>query len=131
MPDFVFIKNKIKSYNKKITIDGDKSLSIRWALLASQAIGKSRAQNLPNSEDVNSAINCLKKLGIKIKKNKKNCEIYGKGINGFNYKKNTVKRESSFTFSSIMVVFWKWKGIKRYGSSYHNLKVDFCVTKIF
>ena len=75
-------------HNKKITIDGDKSLSIRWALLASQAIGKSRAQNLPNSEDVNSAINCLKKLGIKIKKNKKNCEIYGKGINGFNYKNN-------------------------------------------
>ena len=71
MRDFVFIKNKIKSYNKTITIDGDKSLSIRWALLASQAIGKSRAQNLPNSEDVNSAINCLKKLGIKIKKNKK------------------------------------------------------------
>ena len=86
MSDFVFIKNKIKSYNKKITIDGDKSLSIRWALLASQAIGRSRAQNLPNSEDVNSTINCLKKLGIKIKKNKKNCEIYGKGINGFNYK---------------------------------------------
>ena len=55
MPDFVFIKNKIKSYNKKIEIDGDKSLSIRWALLASQAIGKSRAQNLPNSEDVNIA----------------------------------------------------------------------------
>jgi len=88
MSDFVLIKNKINSYNKKITIDGDKSLSIRWALLASQAIGKSRAQNLPDSEDVNSTINCLRKLGIKINKNKKNCEIYGNGINGFNYKNN-------------------------------------------
>ena len=88
MSDFVLIKNKINSYNKKITIDGDKSLSIRWALLASQAIGKSKAQNLPDSEDVNSTINCLRKLGIKINKNKKNCEIYGNGINGFNYKNN-------------------------------------------
>ena len=88
MSDFVVIKNKINSFNKKISIDGDKSLSIRWALLASQAVGKSMAQNLPNSEDVNSTINCLKKLGIKINKKKKNCEIYGNGINGFNYKNN-------------------------------------------
>ena len=71
MSDFVVIKNKINSFNKKISIDGDKSLSIRWALLASQAVGKSMAQNLPNSEDVNSTINCLKKLGIKINKKKK------------------------------------------------------------
>ena len=88
MTDFIVIKNKINSFNKTITIDGDKSLSIRWALLASQAIGKSQAQNLPDSEDVNSAINCLKKLGIKIIKKKKICEIYGNGINGFKYKNN-------------------------------------------
>ena len=36
---FVKINNKVENFNKKINIDGDKSLSIRWALLASQAIG--------------------------------------------------------------------------------------------
>ena len=36
------IKNKIKKFNKKIQVSGDKSLSIRWVLLASQAIGKSK-----------------------------------------------------------------------------------------
>ena len=84
------IINKIKPYNKVIDIDGDKSLSIRWALLASQAKGKSRAYKLLKSQDVLSTLSCLKKLGIKIMIKNKYCEIQGKGINGFNYKKNLV-----------------------------------------
>ncbi len=90
MPDFVVIKKKISSYNKQILVDGDKSISIRWALLASQAIGKSVASNLPNSEDINSTIDCLKKLGIKIIKKNNVCKIFGNGLNGFNYKKNII-----------------------------------------
>ena len=81
---------KISSYNDKIIIDGDKSLSIRWALLASQALGKSRAYKLLKSEDVMSVIICLKKLGIKVKIKKDYCEIIGKGLNGYNYKDNLV-----------------------------------------
>ena len=65
------IHKKIGSFNKKIIVSGDKSLSIRWALLASQAIGKSKAYNLLMSEDVIAALNALKKLGIKIKVKKK------------------------------------------------------------
>ena len=64
--NFVLIDKKIKNYNKKIYVDGDKSLSIRWALLASQAIGTSKAKNLLKSEDVHNTLNCLKKLGIKV-----------------------------------------------------------------
>ena len=71
MPKPIIINRTIKKYNKKIKVDGDKSLSIRFALLASQAIGKSKAYNLLKSEDVVSTINCLKKLGVKIKWNKK------------------------------------------------------------
>ena len=59
----IYINNSISKFNKKIYIDGDKSLSIRWAIMASQAIGKSRAHNLLRSEDVKSTMNCLKKLG--------------------------------------------------------------------
>jgi 3-phosphoshikimate 1-carboxyvinyltransferase len=84
------INKKISSYNAKITIDGDKSLSIRWALLASQAIGKSKAYKLLKSEDVMNTLSCLKKLGVKIKINNNYCEIIGRGLNGFNYKKNIV-----------------------------------------
>ena len=71
----------------QIKVDGDKSLSIRWALLASQAIGSSKAVNLLNSEDTINTLKCLKKLGVKVKLSKKFCQIEGRGINGFLYKK--------------------------------------------
>ena len=90
MSNLIKINKKNFSFNEKITMDGDKSLSIRWALLASQAIGKSRAYKILRSEDVISALNCLKKLGIKISLKKKYCEIIGKGLNSFTYKKNTI-----------------------------------------
>ena len=80
MPKPVIVKQKIKPFNKVITVNGDKSLSIRWALLASQSSGKSRAYNLLKSSDVISTLNCLKKLGAKIKFKKKFCEIQGMGL---------------------------------------------------
>ena len=59
-------------------------------LLTSQATGISRAKNLLRSEDVLSAIECLKKLGVKIKLSNKECIVFGRGINGFKFKKNLV-----------------------------------------
>ncbi len=90
MPKPIIINRIIKKYNKKIKVDGDKSLSIRFAILASQAIGKSKADNLLKSEDVESTINCLKKLGVKIRWDKKNnfCLITGNGLNSYVYKDN-------------------------------------------
>ncbi len=90
MSNFVKIKSKINSFNKSLSIDGDKSLSIRWALLSSQSFKKCRSSNLLLSEDVYSSLNCLKKLGVKIKISKKFCEIIGLGLNGFKYKDNTI-----------------------------------------
>ena len=90
MRSSISLSNKIRPFNKVIQIDGDKSLSIRWALLASQAMGKSRAYNLLRSEDVLNTLKCLKALGIKIKIKKRYCEIYGNGINGFKYGNNLV-----------------------------------------
>ena len=88
MNNIISINKKINNFNKKIEVEGDKSLSIRWALLASQAKGKSKAYNLLNSGDVRSTISCLKKLGVKIHLKKNFCEIYGCGINGFKFKKH-------------------------------------------
>ena len=75
MTNIIKINQKIKPFNKKILIEGDKSLSIRWALLASQAKGTSKSYNLLKSEDVLSTLDCLNKLGIKIKIKKNYCEI--------------------------------------------------------
>jgi 3-phosphoshikimate 1-carboxyvinyltransferase len=82
------IKNTIKPFNKKISVDGDKSISIRWLLLASQATGKSKAHGILKSEDILSTINCLRKLGVKINVKKNYCEVNGVGINGYKYRNN-------------------------------------------
>ena len=84
------INNKIGNFNKTITVPGDKSLSIRWVLFASIARGRSKAFNLLLSEDVLAAIDAVKKLGIDVKLNKKNCSIFGNGLDGYNYKKNII-----------------------------------------
>ena len=90
MKKYVEIKKKIKPFNEVIKIEGDKSLSIRWALLASQARGKSTSFNLLRSEDVLDTLKCLKKLGVKVNISVNKCEIISKGLNSFNYKKNII-----------------------------------------
>ena len=83
--------NKIKSFNKAIVVDSDKSISIRAFLIGSICQGISEVKNILESDDVFSTIDCLKKLGVKIKKNgKKNYSIYGKGLGSLYAKKNTI-----------------------------------------
>jgi len=104
MSKYVLIKKTIKPFNKIIRVAGDKSLSIRWALLASQALGNSKAYNLLKSEDVLNTLKGLQKLGVKIKLNKNFCEIDGVGINGFKYKKNlTINAGNSGTFGRLIL----------------------------
>ena len=90
MKKYVLINGKIKKFKKKITVSADKSLSIRWVLMAAQAVGQSIAYNLLNSDDVNNALNTVKKLGVKVIKKKNLCQINGVGLNGFSLKNNTI-----------------------------------------
>ena len=48
----LFINNKYHSFKKTISIDGDKSISIRALLLGSQAFGKTSIENILLSEDI-------------------------------------------------------------------------------
>ena len=98
------ISKTVQKFNKTLKVDGDKSISIRWLLLASQAIGVSKATNLLGSEDVFSAIECLKKLGVQINFNNNNCIIYGRGINGFKFKKDiTLNAGNSGTVGRLIL----------------------------
>ncbi len=104
MSNSITIKNKIGKFNKTIHVSGDKSISIRWVLFSSLAKGVSKAKNLLISDDVLAAIKAIKKLGIKsiIKKNE--CKIYGKGFNGYQYKKNlTINSENSGTLGRLLL----------------------------
>ena len=104
MPNSIIVNKKIKTFNKEITVSGDKSISIRWVLFSSLATGISKAQNLLMSEDVLAAIKAIKKLGIKVKFNKNECKVYGRGINGYQFKKNlTLNAENSGTLGRLIL----------------------------
>ena len=82
------INHKIKPFIKSIKVDSDKSLSIRSFLIGSICQDISVAKNVLESEDVFSTINCLKKLGVQIRKKSKSYFIHGKGLGSFFAKKN-------------------------------------------
>jgi len=90
MSNKIILKKKLKNFNKEIFIPGDKSLSIRWVLIASLSNGVSKAQNLLMSEDVIAALKSIKKLGVKVFYNNKICKIHGVGINGYKYRKGII-----------------------------------------
>lgn len=104
MKNYLRIHKKIGSYSKSIQVSGDKSISIRCVLLASQAIGKSKIFNLLESEDVINSLNSIKRLGIKYKKFKNYYEIYGFGIRGFKTKKKiTIDAGNSGTLARLII----------------------------
>ncbi len=119
MKKTAIIKDKLITFNKIIKVQGDKSLSIRWALIASQAIGISRAYNLLESEDVKNTLKVLNKLGIKIKNKNNYYEIFGNGLNSFNYKNNTIiNAQNSGTLARLIL------GVLARSENYIILKGD-------
>ena len=100
----IVIQKKIKDFDKVITVDSDKSLSIRSLLISSQSIGVSKIKNLSKSGDIMSTLSGLRKLGIKIKLTNKICYVYGCGLNGFNYRKKiSINAGNSGTFARLIL----------------------------
>ncbi len=104
MPNWITFNKKLKKFNETISVSGDKSISIRWVLLASLANGISTAKNLLLSEDVYAAIKAIKSLGVKVSLKKNKCKIYGLGIKGYKYKKNiTIDAKNSGTLGRLLL----------------------------
>ena len=103
---FLNINKKINDFNKIITIDPDKSISIRFFLLASSAFGVSKGYNILESEDVKATIYALKQLGIKIHKKKSCYYVYGNGLGGFKVnKKLKINFQNSGTLGRLLPSF--------------------------
>ena len=87
----VIVSNKIKTFKKTISVDSDKSISIRSFLIGAISHNISEVKNVLESEDVFSTIGCLRKLGVKIKKiKKKHYLVYGKGLGSLYARNNTL-----------------------------------------
>ena len=99
------LNHKIKPFKKSIKVDSDKSLSIRSFLIGSISQNISSVTNVLESDDVISAINCLRKLGVQIKKDKpQSYKIYGKGLGSLFAKKNlTLNFGNSGTLARLLV----------------------------
>ena len=83
------ISSTIKPFKKTIIVDSDKSISIRSFLIGAISQNISSVNNVLESEDVFSTIECLRNLGVKIKKVKsKNYLIFGKGLGSLYTKRN-------------------------------------------
>ena len=79
----VLIKSKIKRYNiRNFKVDSDKSITHRCLFIAANCIGESKITGL-SSQDIDSTINGLRLLGIKIHKKNNTYHVFGNGISGF------------------------------------------------
>ena len=85
----LIINSKIGLFKKNILVDSDKSISIRSFLIGAISQGVSSAKNILESGDVFSTIECIKKLGVVVKRIKpKNYLIYGNGLGALNINHN-------------------------------------------
>ena len=92
----ISIEKKLLPFKEDIEVDADKSMSIRSFLIGSICNGISFTKNVLESDDVLSAIKCLKKLGVKIlKKESGNYKIYGNGLGSL-----IIKRNNSLNFGN-------------------------------
>ena len=66
-----------------LTLPGDKSISHRYAILASLAEGTSRIANYSTGADCHATLGCIRSLGINIEVAAANVTIHGRGLNGW------------------------------------------------
>jgi 3-phosphoshikimate 1-carboxyvinyltransferase len=66
-----------------ITLPGDKSISHRYAMIASLAEGISKIQNYSTGADCHSTLGCVKALGIPVEEEGTTVTIHGKGLDGW------------------------------------------------
>lgn len=88
MHKFLIKINLMKIYPAKylsgeINLPGDKSISHRAALFSAMAQGETRIENFASSADCASTLDCLKNLGVEIRRDNSTVFVKGTGKNGF------------------------------------------------
>src|SRR5271156_6836010 len=78
-----------------VELPGDKSISHRYAILASLAEGTSEIRNYSSSADCRSTIACMRKLGIEIDITKEFVRVVGKGLDGLKASRRSLDAENS------------------------------------
>lgn len=66
-----------------IVLPGDKSISHRYAMLASLAEGDSKISNYSTGADCHSTLACVRALGIEVEEEGTTVTIHGRGMQGW------------------------------------------------
>ena len=66
-----------------VTLPGDKSISHRYAMIASLAEGPSKITNYSTGADCHSTLGCVQSLGISVEEQGTTVTIHGKGLSGW------------------------------------------------
>ena len=99
----LILNQKLNSFNKTIRADSDKSISIRSFLIGAISEKVSSVEGVLESDDVLSAIKCLKQLGAKISKIKpQSYLIFGKGLGSLSSKKTELNFGNSGTLARLL-----------------------------
>ena len=100
------VAKKIVSPGKKIEgvveFPGDKSISHRYAILAALAEGVSELHNYASAADCQSTLDCLKRLNVKIEKDKQVIRITGAGLDGLKPSRRALDAGNSGTTIRLM-----------------------------
>ena len=94
--------NAIKAVKGELTLPGDKSISHRAVMFSAMANGKSTVKNYLNSEDLNSTIDCFRKLGCEIEQTETDLTITGKGFGGFSKPDTSLDAGNSGTTTRLI-----------------------------
>ena len=94
--------SKNKKCRRHLSLSGDKSISHRALLISSLAEGKSEINNLSNSDDIKSTINCLDSLGIKCEHYNEKVIVFGKGYKGYQSPTKPIDAGNSGTTARLL-----------------------------
>ena len=94
--------NKIKKVKGELSFSGDKSISHRALLISSLADGKSKINNLSDSDDVKATIRCLQDLGTEIDSTGEEVIVNGKGFKGYQNPSNPLNAGDSGTTARLL-----------------------------
>jgi 3-phosphoshikimate 1-carboxyvinyltransferase len=78
-----------------VTLPGDKSISHRYAMLASLAEGDSKIENYSTGADCHSTLGCVRALGIEVEEEGTTVIVHGRGMQGWNQPKGDLDAGNS------------------------------------
>jgi len=91
-----------QAFSGVLVVPGDKSISHRYAILASLAEGQSEILNFSRAADCRSTLGCLAKLGVKIEEREGRVVIEGKGLGGWERPRKALDAENSGTTMRLL-----------------------------